>query len=501
MKSLAQFACCCVLTASLLLGKLSQFNYAEVWCNKKKRHVIVENPSQKQVSRLQEKIQRAVKLHEAGKFHEAARLYNQILSQINDKSGCLHNNLASALLSLRKYPEAISQYRKAIAINPNYDNAYYNLGNTYDLMGNIGAAKSCFEKTIALNPASAKAYNNLGAIHKDLGNLEEARRMYIKAIQINPDFCEAHNNLGAVFKERKEYEAAIKCFEKAIAIDLNHLDAHSNIAATFKRIGNREKAAEHYSRVVKLNPQDQSALHMLNSLTGTSTEIAPREYVVNLFNQFASNFDRDLSERLEYSSPKNLRTALDNVFGTRKIYETALDLGCGTGFSGLEFRNKTKTLGGVDLSPEMLKQAKSRGIYDHLFVKDLLDFLRNDKNKYDLFIATDVLIYLGNLDPVFSLTAARSNKDACFVFSTEIVNNQSYVLQETGRYAHSKTYVLELAAKYGFKIESVLCQKIRKEKGAWVFGYHYVIRYENEVSLPVSIGETSCESRAYHSVL
>src|SRR5207302_1633468 len=82
-----------------------------------------------------------------------------------------------------------------------------------------------------------------------------------------------------------------------------------------------------------------------------------------------------------------------------------LDLGCGTGLAGELFRPLSRRLDGVDLSPRMLAQAATRGVYDRLAAGDLLTHLGGTGDRYHLVLAADVFVYLGDLAPVFA--AAR----------------------------------------------------------------------------------------------
>ena len=79
-----------------------------------------------------------------------------------------------------------------------------------------------------------------------------------------------------------------------------------------------------------------------------------------MFDGRAESFDRDLIERLEYKGPELLKAALAP---TPKEPDLAiLDLGCGTGLCGLQFRDWTKSLTGIDVSGKMLAKAREREI-------------------------------------------------------------------------------------------------------------------------------------------
>jgi SAM-dependent methyltransferase len=107
---------------------------------------------------------------------------------------------------------------------------------------------------------------------------------------------------------------------------------------------------------------------------------------------------------LAYAAPQILFDLASMVMpGHDKL--TILDLGCGTGLAGAVFKPLAVQLDGVDLSPAMIEKARTRNIYDHLAVQDLTTALGAEGPSYDLILAADTLVYLGDLKPVFE--AAR----------------------------------------------------------------------------------------------
>ncbi len=68
---------------------------------------------------------------------------------------------------------AIQDYTKAIELNPNYNDAYYNRGSAkYEIEDYRGAIED-YNKAIKLNPNSDKAYYNRGAAKITLGQKDD----------------------------------------------------------------------------------------------------------------------------------------------------------------------------------------------------------------------------------------------------------------------------------------------------------------------------------------
>ena len=103
---------------------------------------------------------------------------------------------------------AISDFDKAIAINPQVALAYYNRGIAKSALGDYHGAIRDFDKAIAINPQFAEAYNNRGSAKSALGDYQGAIRDFDKAIAINPQFAMAYINRGITKSGPKQWMIA-----------------------------------------------------------------------------------------------------------------------------------------------------------------------------------------------------------------------------------------------------------------------------------------------------
>lgn len=92
----------------------------------------------------------------------------------------------------------------------------------------------------------------------------------------------------------------------------------------------------------------------------------------------------------------------------------------------------------------MLEQAKKKNVYDKLSHYDITEYLSNESLDFDLFISTDVFVYVGELSEVFHLIKSRNKRNGNLIFSTEHTEKKGYFLEKSGRYSHSKGYIMEL---------------------------------------------------------
>ena len=60
----------------------------------------------------------------------------------------------------------------------------------------MDAAIDSYKESIKINPDFAEAYCNIGAALNDKGDLDAAIDSYKQAIKIKPDYATAYNNMG-----------------------------------------------------------------------------------------------------------------------------------------------------------------------------------------------------------------------------------------------------------------------------------------------------------------
>ena len=215
--------------------------------------------------------------------------------------------------------------------------------------------------------------------------------------------------------------------------------------------------------------------HMLNSLTGNTSTEPPKQYVENLFDDYAERFDDSLIKQLGYKLPFLIKELILKLDPTRDKFEKVIDLGCGTGLTGKELRDISNNLTGIDLSRNMVAKARELDVYDRLIEGDIVDILSSSKEKYDLFISLDVFIYIGELTIIFKTIRNCCNKNAFFIFSIESQVDDGYSLLKTGRYSHSEKYTLKTASD-GFKLIESQEVNLRKEKEGWIEGKIFILQ-------------------------
>lgn len=214
--------------------------------------------------------------------------------------------------------------------------------------------------------------------------------------------------------------------------------------------------------------------HLLAARLGWRTTKAPAGYVRALFDGYAERFDQHLMVDLAYAAPNQVRSIVGQCLD--RGVSVAIDLGCGTGICGPLFRPMTEHLIGVDLSPAMLEIARKRKVYDMLIEADIVQYLRERPSEFNLCFAADVLVYLGDLHPLFTVVATALQPNGYLAFTVESTTESDWVLQRTGRYAHNRAYLQTLTRQCGFQIEAFEYATLRTQCDEPVIGDVWLLR-------------------------
>lgn len=353
---------------------------------------------------------------------------------------------------------------------------HYNLGLIHHSQRELEKAGSCFERALAGNPADTDSLFNLALCRKGIGRLDEACESYLRLLSLDPEHVDALYNLAGCYRQQRKDQQAIDCYRKVLELAPAHQSATSNLAYMHQLTGDAAGAIDCYRRLLQLAPEHVAARHMLAALLGDTPEAPPESYVRNLFDSYSDHYEESLVENLQYKVPRQLRAMFDSLRDRPPCFQHGIDLGCGTGLSGLAFNDLVVEFDGVDLSVKMLNLASDKGLYSSLFVGSITSVLEETTTTYDFALAADVFAYLGDLSETFRLLTHCAGPDAIFCFSTEAGSRHPYSLQPSGRFAHKTEYVQELAAEFGWDVALQQPTDLRRERDGWIAGNLWILR-------------------------
>jgi predicted TPR repeat methyltransferase len=298
--------------------------------------------------------------------------------------------------------------------------------------GEAQAALIAARETVRLYPDAAAAALGLGEALLACGQLPTAIAEFQRALRLDPELGAARLALGSVWLEAGEAEKALQAFAE--------LEPQT--------VGLAERIAE--AEAMRARPRSDAG------------------YVRHLFDQFSADYDTRMRSQLAYRAPEILRELACLTLADRKPL-AILDLGCGTGLSGEAFKDLASRLDGIDLSPAMIEKARARRLYDALAVGDIESLPASAA--YDLALAADTLVYLGDLEPVLRSVAGALKPGGAFLFTVEKKDGEGFELGPKRRWRHSESYLRALAEVQGFRVLGLVQCTPRMEAGQNVEGF------------------------------
>jgi Tfp pilus assembly protein PilF len=149
--------------------------------------------------------------------------------------------------------------------------AHRNLGFTYYMKGQMDEALSQFQKAVLLEPDAAEAYDHLGITFFNKGQLDEAIRQFGAALRLDPDYADAHYNLGVLFYQQGRTDQASRQFQETIRLKPDHAEAHQNLGVILGLEGHTEEAIRQFQVALRLKPDYADARKNLDLLLATRT--------------------------------------------------------------------------------------------------------------------------------------------------------------------------------------------------------------------------------------
>jgi predicted TPR repeat methyltransferase len=346
-------------------------------------------------------------------------------------------------------------------------------------------AIDCFARCAEYGGKDGAVMANLGRLCYQIGRFSEAFDGYDEAVRLDP--ANAHyQQMRRRVRFMKDVllgiavEAAVESYVASLPQGTGIAEA--DIVALFKialgtlsGFGHTEAAGRVGRKWRELSPRSVEAEYLLRAIDGDRSLVrSPADFIVEHFDEFAVQFEERLVGTLGYDVPWKICAAVREQIAPGAVHDV-LDAGCGTGLCGPLLRPLARDLTGVDLSGKMLELARLKSVYDSLVCEELTAFLERSPGRFDLVVAADVLIYFGDLAPVFAAAAGALRAGGVLAVSTESHTGQGYELRGSGRFASAPAYVRSVAMS-AFEECACIDTTVRLEAAERVRGNIFIFR-------------------------
>ncbi len=163
---------------------------------------------------------------------------------------------ANEMAKRGEYEKAVKTYDRAIALDPDFADAYYNRGLAKIHLKEFQEAIEDFDKAITLKPDDIFCYLNRGVARDQLKEFQGAIEDFDKAIDLDSEYPYSYVNRGIAKARLGEHKKAVEDFDKAIALKSDDAAFYLNRGIAKARLGEHKKAIEDFDKAIELKPDD-----------------------------------------------------------------------------------------------------------------------------------------------------------------------------------------------------------------------------------------------------
>lgn len=399
-------------------------------------------------------------------------------SAIQIKQDCVPAlfQLAQIFHTEKAFLKARNYYEKILTLKPNDPDCLYKIGLICLEQDQFDEGLDFLHQAYASNTQLEDIEHNLACLYLHQKNYQKALEFWLKHIKSSKADLESYYNVGVCYLYLGRYDDATDYLFHVIQKQPDHYQALINLGATFLQKNHPQSACDYYERAQAIQPSP-AVSYVLDALQQKKTSsTAPTDYIVDLFDNYAFRYDQHLCDVLDYQLPKRLSHIIPAHLNLPEQSCMTLDLGCGTGLCAQLLHGFSRSLIGIDLSPNMLDIAREKLYYDHLICADICLLQQAYDNQVDFILTADTLPYIGDLEPVFKVAQRYLKPGGYWVFSIEENFTSDYVLTQSARFSHHPGYIESLSHRYHFSLFHQERTALRTQQNAYVDGLIYILQ-------------------------
>eukprot|EP00057_Strongylocentrotus_purpuratus_P029584 XP_011684058.1 PREDICTED: transmembrane and TPR repeat-containing protein 3-like [Strongylocentrotus purpuratus] len=188
--------------------------------------------------------------------------------KVTQNNALMWNIKGHALKKENRLEDAITYFNKATTLQPDYINAWINVGSTYQELRKLDEAEVGYRRAIELMPQPRKGeqidpkhlpgYLNLAhVIQQNKSRLIEAEELYRMVIRSQPDYI-AYHNLAVIMIQKDQLDEAESLYQKATQIKPPTLGLLNMLAKEAIRRG--REANKYFDHALQIDPHHKKSL-------------------------------------------------------------------------------------------------------------------------------------------------------------------------------------------------------------------------------------------------
>lgn len=182
---------------------------------------------------------------------------------------------------LGKHEESLKASKQAARLRPEWTETYINIGASSYALGKFEDAVSAYKQATKLDSANADTHYALGLSLNKLGRSEEEILAFKRAVALKPDFALAMEKLGLAYYKQKRYAEAVPVFE-SLKTYKPDAKTYNYLGESYFESGKTEESIEAFTNAVNYNPELEQARYNLGRayIKNGNREMAQVQYEI-----------------------------------------------------------------------------------------------------------------------------------------------------------------------------------------------------------------------------
>jgi Tfp pilus assembly protein PilF len=210
-------------------------------------------------------IQKAAGYLQNSQNDEAMKEFKKALA-FDPQNSTAHTYIGKIYQSQGKNAEAINEFKSVVQNDRTSVTARVNLGNAYMQDKQYTAAEKEFKAAAKMDPLNPLADYTLGIMYTQTDRFSEAEAQFNKVAKVSPRDGNVFYALGALYNKMGRPEDAVKQLEKSLTLKKDFANANFELGSAYATLGNTDKAEEQKSILLS---KDTNLYYSLESILNT----------------------------------------------------------------------------------------------------------------------------------------------------------------------------------------------------------------------------------------
>ncbi len=211
--------------------------------------------------------QRAAAFYNQQQYDEALETYRKVTEIDPDNENAWYNMGLLKIREFRQNEEALHAFKRSTEINPSNDDAWSQKGLALARLDRDKEALAAYERALEINPQNAFTWYYKAATLYHADRPDEAFCAYVKTTELDPQNVEAWYAQGVLLNNHfRNHEKAVRPLKKVLELDPEHESAWLNLGNAYYETESYDAALEAFERAIELNPNFARAWHNKASL-------------------------------------------------------------------------------------------------------------------------------------------------------------------------------------------------------------------------------------------